>query len=149
MNPLDTGTPFSLEFRNPQPRSRMLKEGPRYTVTFEITKEAHDEMMAARCLPGMLLEGVLTVTHQGTAVGPRPYGHIASALFAKGFFHHPDVRRALGDPERTKAADVLARELAREWNKGSIGDVSPAEMMAWCQERNVPFNVLPVEYRPR
>lgn len=71
MNPLDrVGEVFELEMMNPSCSSRSSKEGPRYFVKFETTKEAHDEFMAARELAGMVLSMHGSVTALNTPVAP-------------------------------------------------------------------------------
>lgn len=60
-NPLTTGAQFRLELMNPNPSSRMTKDGPKYFCKFELTKEAHEQFMTAD-LAGLIIAGVCKAT---------------------------------------------------------------------------------------
>lgn len=149
MNALDlVEQRFHFEAHDPRPSARVGKNGPDYSLTFKVDKDTHDAFMAARQLKGMVIEGELWVVHQGSALAPRPYSHIATELFRRGFFHRPEIRKALGDEEREKGADTLARELAQEFGHTSISQVSPQELVAWLDVNGIDRRALPIEYRP-
>ena len=55
MNPLDTGDEFTLDLMNPNPTSTKTKDGPKYRVSFEMSREDWDLFMDANT-NGMILE---------------------------------------------------------------------------------------------
>ncbi|MDB4726134.1 hypothetical protein OAF54_01765 [bacterium] len=55
---MNQGNEFDVELLNPNVKGVSLKDGPKYTVTCEITKELFDKFMSEN-LTGLILEGKL------------------------------------------------------------------------------------------
>lgn len=71
MNPLDfPGKQFRMELMNPNPSSRMSKDGPIYKCSFEITKEAHEQFMTANT-SGMVIAAVCQVVDENAKEPPK------------------------------------------------------------------------------
>jgi hypothetical protein len=102
MNPLDSvGQPFSMELANPNPKARRRRDGSRYFVEFEVTKEAWGQFMDCRELAGMVIEApachviALNTPQEDTRASAAP--------------GHPEPRRQ--DRETGQGGNLLARRL--------------------------------------
>lgn len=72
MNPLDSGEEFQLEVMNPNPSSSKTQDGPKYRVSFEMSREDWDCFMDANT-KGMVLMFVGRATQiPGTTIEAAP-----------------------------------------------------------------------------
>ncbi len=65
-----------------------------------------------------------------------PYGGYAKSLFERGIFYSPRLRAVLQVSEHV-SPDVVAKHLARKFEKDSLGDVSPHQLMNWGREHGL------------
>lgn len=101
-NPLDLpGTPFELEMCNPNPSSSKTKEGPKYRVSFEVTRDIWDLFMSADT-SGMIVLARATVyagqeEERSLVIATKgEYGEEAKVLRQSGFFRMPAVWAVVG-----------------------------------------------------
>lgn len=113
INPLETNQQLPITLANPNPKAKVLKDGPKYTVEFELTRDDWDLFTDPNIdLTGMVLDAVMQVSHRNTGKGAQkplepkketttkhPYGAQANTLRKSGFFYVPQVQAALGTDE--------------------------------------------------